>query len=158
MGAPVQSLVSTPAARVPEVRRVTRVIDGDTIEVEVGRGVRKVRLLGIDTPETKDPRRPVECFGREAAAKMRGLVGGRAVRLERDEVSDTVDRYGRLLRYVYSGDRLVNAEMIRQGYARAYLLFPFSRRDEFREHEREARDRGAGLWAPDACGGDAAAG
>jgi micrococcal nuclease len=74
------------------------------------------------------------------------------VRLEKDQIGDTVDRYGRLLRYVYVGDRLVNAEMIRQGYARAYLRFPFSRRDEFREHEQEARERERGLWAHDACG------
>ena len=148
----VQPIVTTPTARTQEGHRVTRVIDGDTIEVEVGLVIRRVRLVGIDTPETKDPRKPVECFGQEAAARMNSLVGGRTVRLEKDPVGDTVDRYGRLLRYVYSGDRLVNAEMIRQGYARAYLHFPFTRRDEFREHEREARERERGLWARDACG------
>lgn len=129
-------------------------IDGDTIEVDDGGERREVRLIGIDAAETKDPRKPVQCFGPEATVKMRSSVGGRTVRLEADRIGDRIDRYGRLLRYVHLGDRLVNAEMIRQGYARAYTRFPFSRLEEFRGYEREARERGIGLWDPDACGAE----
>src|SRR3990172_7201954 len=76
--------------------KVTRVIDGDTIELGDGR---RVRYIGIDTPETVDPRKPVECFGKEAAAKNRELVDGKMVEMEKD-ASET-DKYGRLLRYIY---------------------------------------------------------
>jgi micrococcal nuclease len=130
------------------------VIDGDTIEVDDGGERREVRLIGIDAAETKHPGKPVQCFGPEATARMRTSVGGRTVRLEPDPIGDRIDRYGRLLRYVHLGDRLVNAEMIRQGYARAYTRFPFSRLEEFRSYEREARERRLGLWDPAACGAD----
>ena len=81
--------------------QVVRVIDGDTIEVSVAGQTHKVRYIGIDTPETKHPTKPVEPFGPEAAAKNEELVGGKIVGLEED-ISET-DRYGRLLRYVYVG-------------------------------------------------------
>ncbi len=99
---------------------VARVIDGDTIEViyEAGQ-LKKVRLIGIDTPETVDPRKPVQCFGQEASAKTKALLEGKQVRLEKDTIGDSIDKYGRLLRYVYVDGTLVNAELIKQGYAYA---------------------------------------
>lgn len=129
--------------------RVARVVDGDTIKLEDGR---TVRYIGIDTPETVDPRRPVGCFGKEASVKNKELVSHGDVRLERD-VSDT-DKYGRLLRYVYAGDVFVNEFLVREGYARASSYPPDVKyQDVFREAEREAREAKRGLWADDTCAG-----
>lgn len=107
---------------------VSRVVDGDTLVVaDVGR----VRLIGVNTPESVDPRRPVEDFAKEAAAFTKRLAEGRRVRLEYD-VART-DRYDRTLAYVFLEDgTFVNAEIIRQGYGFAYTAFPFRYLDEFR--------------------------
>lgn len=129
--------------------RVNRVVDGDTIEVEVDGVLAKVRYIGVDTPETKDPNSPVEPFGPEASAANAALVDGRVVLLEKD-VSET-DRFGRLLRDVWikDGDEwlLVNLLLVRQGYA-AVSTFPPDVKyvDELFVAEREARDAGRGLW------------
>lgn len=125
---------------------VTRVIDGDTIEIEGGQSV---RYIGIDTPETVDPRRPVGCFGKEAGEENKRLVGGKEVILVKD-VSDT-DQFGRLLRYVYvSKDNVtvfVNDHLVRQGYARASTYPPDVRfTEQFLQAEREAREKNLGLW------------
>lgn len=127
--------------------RVKRVIDGDTIELENGD---KVRYIGIDTPESVKPNTPIQCFAKEAAARNRELVLDKEVRLEHD-VSDR-DRYGRLLRYVYVGDVFVNAELVRQGYAKSASFPPdIAKQDLFRSLEREAREAKRGLFADDAC-------
>ena len=121
---------------------VERVVDGDTIIVQ---GVGRVRLIGVDTPETVDPRRPVECFGKEASAFTTRLLEGQHVRLEYDQ--ERTDRYGRTLAYVHLEDgTFANAEIVRQGYGHAYTRFPFHYLDEFREHQREARQADRGLW------------
>ena len=129
----------------PEPQRdylVERVVDGDTIIV---RGVGRIRLIGVDTPETVDPRRPVEFFGREASAFTKRMLEGQRVRLEYDW--QRTDRYGRTLAYVRLLDgTLINAEIIRQGFGHAYTRFPFRYLDEFRQYEREARGAGRGLW------------
>ncbi|NMB92520.1 MAG: thermonuclease family protein [Parcubacteria group bacterium] len=126
---------------------VTRVIDGDTIEIEGGQ---KVRYIGIDTPETVDPRKPVQCFGVEASKKNKELVEGKRVRLEKD-VSET-DKYGRLLRYVYADDIFVNDYLVRQGYAYASTFPPDVKyQDKFVEAQKEARENNRGLWS--ACSG-----
>lgn len=141
---------STPS--IPLLFFVNRVIDGDTIEITDEYGLaKKVRLTGIDTPETVDPRKLVQCFGREASEKTKSLVEGKYVRLEQDSIGDTIDRYGRLLRYVYVGDIFVNMELLKQGYAYAYLEFPFSKSFEFKQYENEARENKKGLWAPGVC-------
>ena len=125
--------------------QVIRVIDGDTIEVVVVGQTYKVRYIGIDTPETKHPTKPVEPYGPEAAAKNEELVGGKIVGLEKD-VSET-DRYGRLLRYVYVGDLMVNAELVRLGYAQVSTYPPDVKyQDLFLQLQREAREAGRGLW------------
>ena len=131
---------------------VVRVIDGDTIVVAPNpfppsaRGDH-IRLLGVDTPESVDPTKPVERFGLEAVAFTRRLCEGRRVRLE-FEPGNTQDRYGRTVAYVFLEDgTLVNAEIIRQGYGYAYTRFPFARMEEFRALEAEARAARRGLWA-----------
>ena len=129
-------------ARAANPRVCIRVIDGDTIELDGGE---RVRLIGVNTPESVDPRRPVERFGKEASSFTRRLAEGTAVRLELDD--ETRDRYGRTLGYIYlPDDTLLNAEIIRQGYGYAYTRFPYRRMDEFVELEREAREQGRGLW------------
>ena len=125
--------------------QVVRVIDGDTIEVFIGGKTYKVRYIGIDTPETKDPQKGVEWMGPEAAAKNEELVGGKVVGLEKD-VSET-DRYGRLLRYVWVGNLMVNAELVRLGYAQVSTYPPDVKyADLFLQLQREAREAGRGLW------------
>ena len=121
---------------------VERVVDGDTIVV---RDVGRVRLIGVDTPETVHPSRPVEFFGREASAFTKQLVDGKRVLLEYDR--QRTDRYGRTLAYVHLPDgTFVNAEIIRRGYGHAYTRFPFKYLDRFRGLERDARRAGRGLW------------
>lgn len=126
-----------------EFFKVVRVIDGDTIELENGE---RVRYIGIDTPETLDPRKPVECFGAEASKKNKELVEGRAVRLEKD-ITDR-DEYNRLLRYVFMGDTFINLELVRQGFAHSYSYPPdVKRQEQFLTAEREARETKRGLWS-----------
>jgi len=124
-------------------RTVVRVVDGDTLLLD---GDERVRLIGVNTPESVDPRRPVEYFGKEAAAFTRRVAEGRRVRLAYDQ--ERKDRYGRTLAYVHLEDGMfLNAELIRQGYGHAYTRFPFRYADEFRAYEREARQQRRGLWA-----------
>jgi micrococcal nuclease len=124
---------------------VVSVVGGDTIDVQLdGRTVR-VRYLGINTPETKHPTRGVEPFGPEADAANRRLVAGKTVCLELDV--HPRDRYQRLLAYVYVGDVMVNAELVRQGYAQVATFPPNVRyQDRFQALQQEAREAPRGLW------------
>ncbi len=125
---------------------VEKVIDGDTILLSDGQ---KLRYIGIDTPETKDPRKPVGCFGDIASDKNKELVEGKEVRLEKD-VSET-DRYGRLLRYVWVGEIFVNQYLVRNGYAKAASFPPdIKYQNLFKDAENYARENNLGLWR--ACG------
>lgn len=137
-----------------EITVVGRVIDGDTIELA---DKRKVRYIGIDTPEMGDHDRTKPgfsnpkawlwkaCFAGEAKEENARLVDGKTVRLERD-ISDT-DKYGRHLRYVYVGDVFVNDYLVRQGFARIDTVPPdIAHRDQFLASQREARGEGKGLW------------
>jgi micrococcal nuclease len=132
-----------------ETARVIRVVDGDTIVIDRGRGDERLRYIGIDTPESVKPESPVELMGREASAANAALVEGREVVLEAD-VSDR-DRFDRLLRYVWLREdgtwRHVNLELVRQGYAQVATYPPDVRwRDELADAQRVARAAGAGLW------------
>ena len=126
---------------------VTKVVDGDTIDLDTGQAV---RLIGIDTPETVDPRRPVGCFGKEASNETKSLVSGRQVILQKD-VSEK-DKYDRLLRYVFlpldNGQLLfVNDYLVREGYAKVLTYPPDVKYNEqFRQAELEARSAKKGLW------------
>ncbi len=134
----------------PDLYLVRRVKDGDTIELENGE---VVRYIGIDTPESVHPRRPIECFGIEASLKNKELVEGKRVRLEKD-ITDR-DKYGRLLRYVYIEDQksgfeadfFVNLELVKEGYASVYTYPPDVKYNElFLEAQKNARENNLGLW------------
>lgn len=145
---PATAIPSPPAGRT--VAQVTRVVDGDTIDVDIDGQTYRVRYIGIDTPETVDPRRPVGCFGREASQRNRELVDGKTVELEKD-VSET-DDFGRLLRYVWLGQEMVNATLVREGYAVSSTYPPDVKyQDLFLSLQREAQQAGRGLWS--ACAG-----
>lgn len=135
------------ADRGPGVATVVRVVDGDTLEVELDSGSERVRLLGIDTPETVHPDKPVECFGPEASDRMKQLAPpGTALRLERD--TELRDRFGRLLAYAYLPDgTFVNLSMVSDGYATTLNIDPNrAHRDELSAAQREAKAAGLGLW------------
>ncbi len=140
---------SAPVGRT-EIGTVVAVVDGDTIKVEISGTVYTVRYIGIDTPETVHPSQPVEWMGPEASAANSRLIGDRQVVLEKD-VSE-MDRYGRLLRYVWldegSAWLLVNRELVRLGFANASSYPPdVAYQDLFRQAEADAREAGLGLWA-----------
>ena len=131
---------------------VVRVVDGDTVEVRVGGREETVRLIGIDTPETVDPRSPVECFGQEASERTKALLpAGAGVRLVAD--AEPRDRYDRLLAYVYRDDgTFVNLALVEDGYASVSTYPPnVAHEREFTAAAARARDEGRGLWS--ACGG-----
>ena len=131
----------------PGTYKVVQVADGDTILVDMKGRVEKVRLIGVDSPEIHHPSKPVQCFGFEAAKYTADLVQDKRVRLEADPASGNRDRYQRLLRYVYLEDeRLLNSLLIQEGFAFAYLTFPHSKLEEFKDLEKQAELGNAGLW------------
>ncbi len=134
-----------------ESAKVVRVVDGDTIIVRLGGQDRRLRYIGMDTPETKKPDTPVQWMGPEASAANAALVEGRTVILEKD-VSET-DRFGRLLRYVWlaDGDRwtLVDLELVRRGFAQVETDPPDVKyADRLLDAQRTARAASTGLWGP----------
>jgi micrococcal nuclease len=105
-------------------------------------------MIGIDTPETHRPGSPVQCYGPEASAYTKQLIGNNRVRLQADPLDTNRDRYNRLLRYVYLPDgRLVETELINNGYAFAYTQFPFEKKAEFSADQEAAKSANKGLWA-----------
>ncbi len=134
--------------------KVLKIVDGDTIDVEIDGKAERLRLIGINTPETVDPRRPVECFGKEASAKAVEFLSGEEVELESDPTQSDKDKYGRLLRYVRTKEGFFyNLEIIKRGYAYEYTYdTPYQYQAEFRAAQADAKSQGRGLWADGACG------
>lgn len=132
---------------------VVKVVDGDTIDVEIDGAVERLRLIGINTPESVDPRKPVECFGIEASNKAKEMLMGRLVALESDPTQGERGKYGRLLRYVRTQDGLFyNLEIIKQGYAFEYTYDTvYKYQAEFKSAEEYAQENELGLWADGAC-------
>lgn len=138
--------------------QVVRVVDGDTLIVRRQGQLRdeKVRMIGINTPESVDPRRIVECFGKEASTVLRTWLDGKEVYLAEDVQADERDKYHRLLRNVFLPEGTdVNATLVAQGYAQAYTNFPMnkSRKQQLVRLQQEAKTRQRGLWNPDVCNG-----
>lgn len=145
--------VSIETKSAPNPLIVTRIVDGDTIVVLINGVSEKVRLIGVDTPETVDPRKPVQCFGKEASRFTENLLLNNAVRLESDASQGDRDKYGRLLRYVFLEDgTLVNKKIISEGYGHEYTYrIPYKHQSDFKNAERIAREAQKGLWALGAC-------
>jgi endonuclease YncB( thermonuclease family) len=135
-----------------ELFDVVKVIDGDTITIKIEGKNETIRLIGLDTPETSDPRTGVQCFGKEATAKLKAVIGKR-VSIEKDAGEGERDKYDRLLAYVYSEEGiLLNKYLIEQGYAYEYTYkTPYKYQKEFKAAEADAKAKKRGLWAPDAC-------
>lgn len=145
---------------------VKSVVDGDTIKIlkldttnrstvaSTGLETTTVRLIGINTPETVDLRRPVECFGKEASNKAKEILLGQNIIVELDSTQGTKDKYGRLLAYIYleKDGIFFNKYMIEQGYAYEYTYdMPYKYQSQFKEAEKKARDLKSGLWAEGVC-------
>lgn len=136
-----------------EYFRVAKVVDGDTIDLVINGKTERLRLIGINTPEVVDPRKPVECFGREASDNAKKLLSGQEVRIEVDPSQDDRDKYGRLLRYVWRRDGLFyNLEAIEDGFAYEYTYqLPYRYQKEFKAAQKYAKDNEVGLWAKGVC-------
>lgn len=135
--------------------KVDYVVDGDTIKVLLNGKVETIRLIGIDTPEVVDPRKPVQCFGREASNKAKEILNNQTVYLESDPTQGERDKYQRLLRYVWLDDNTnFNKLMISEGYAHEYTYaVPYKYQGEFKQAEKEAEESNRGLWSPNTCNG-----
>lgn len=133
---------------------VVKVVDGDTVAINMDGKVETLRLIGLDTPETVDPRKPVQCFGIEASNKAKSVLAGQEVRIEADPTQGVYDKYNRLLAYVYLKDgTLFNKMMIAEGYGHEYTYnAPYKYQSEFKAAEMSAKTGEKGLWANGACG------
>lgn len=131
---------------------VTKVIDGDTIDVAIDGKKETVRLIGIDAPETFGSRKSLQCFGEQSSAFARNLLTGKQVVLEKDETQGERDKYQRLLRYIFLNGKNINQFMIEEGYSYEYTYqTPYKYQGAFKEAENQARESKRGLWADDAC-------
>jgi micrococcal nuclease len=143
------ALTAGPSAAPPEAGdlvTVARVVDGDTFIAQAADRRFRVRLIGVDTPETVKPQTPVQCFGREASSYARRALDGRRVRLVYDV--DKYDRYGRVLAYVYVGTEFFNLELVRRGYGVVLTVPPdVAHVDDFVAAQVSARTSGRGLWS-----------
>ena len=135
---------------------VTAVSDGDTIKVLVDGKTETVRLIGVDTPETKDPRKAVQCYGAEAGAYTKTTLLGKIVSLAQDDSQQNRDKYGRLLRYVFLEDGTnFNEQLIRAGYAYEYTYrTPYQYQSVFKQAQQEAKTNSVGLWSQTTCSGN----
>jgi len=138
---------------IPEIEpnkqyEVIKVVDGDTFNVKVDGYTVKVRLIGVDTPETVDPRKVVQCFGKEASSMAKQLLTKHTVTLDTDPTQEKSDKYGRLLAYVHNDeDIFINSYMIEKGYAHEYTYnIPYKYQKEFKDLEKQAREGKLGLW------------
>lgn len=132
--------------------KVIRVVDGDTIDINIdGQSVR-VRLIGVNTPETVHPSKPVECFGKEASNYTNRMLYGKNIQLELDSSQDSFDSYNRLLAYVYIDGNNFNYMLIRNGYAYEYTYnVPYKYQTEFKKAQYYASANNIGLWNPNVC-------
>lgn len=152
---PAQKTATSPNSQY-KYYAVSTVVDGDTIKVNKDGSIITLRLIGLDTPETVDPRKPVQCFGKEASNKAKELLLGKKIRIESDSTQGTLDKYGRTLAYVYREDGLFyNKYMVEQGYAHEYTYnLPYKYQSEFKTAQKYAQANLLGLWAINTCNGN----
>ncbi|MEI6054068.1 MAG: thermonuclease family protein [Candidatus Saccharibacteria bacterium] len=136
--------------------KVVKVVDGDTIDVNIDDKTERLRLIGIDTPETVDPGSPVQCFGKEASDKAKELLSNKQVRLESDKSQGERDKYSRLLRYVFLEDGTsYNKYVIAEGYGKEYTYSSaYKYQAEYKQAQIDAQSQKKGLWAASTCAGD----
>lgn len=153
---PVFGAEIKPPEKFSETGKVVEVVDGDTIKVKIGDKVETIRLIGLNTPETKNPRKPVECYGKEASERAKKLLNEKTVSLERDESQQNRDKYNQLPRYAWiDGKILFNLVMIAEGYAYEYTYRdPYKYQKAFKEAQEQAEKEEKGLWHPDTCAGE----
>lgn len=144
----LHSLNQAAVSNQPGLYKVIRFVDGDTITVDMNGKPEKIRLIGVDTPETHKPNTPVQCYGPAAAAYTKNLINKQPVRLVSDSESTNRDRYDRLLRYVFLADgTFINRSLIENGYGFYYPYFPFTKSADFAKAQTEAQTAHRGLWA-----------
>lgn len=142
-------LLLTPSLLFGQEASIIRIVDGDTVVALVNNKEEKIRIIGINTPESVDPRRPVECFGKEASNQAQELLTSQKVQLEDATQRDT---YGRLLAYITLADETdFGLEMIETGYAYSFKSYPHARLSQYNQAEKRAQENNVGLWSPDAC-------
>uniref|UniRef100_A0A7C4R5I7 Nuclease n=1 Tax=candidate division CPR3 bacterium TaxID=2268181 RepID=A0A7C4R5I7_UNCC3 len=136
--------------------KVLRVVDGDTIDVEVNGVENRVRLIGVNTPEIVDPRKSVECFGLQASDYTKSILTGQSIYIERDSTQGEKDKYGRSLAYIFLEDgSFLNLKLIMEGYAYEYTYqIPYKYQSEFQEAQRLAQKEKIGLWGDTVCFSD----
>ncbi|MCX6808683.1 MAG: thermonuclease family protein [Candidatus Berkelbacteria bacterium] len=154
--APTQTAPEKTTSEAKVLYKVVSVVDGDTIKVSIDGKTETLRLIGIDTPETVDPTKSVQCFGPESSEKARALLSGQEVSLESDPSQGDLDKYNRLLRYVFLGDGTsYNLTMIQEGFAHEYTYkTAYKYQTEYRSAEASAKAAGLGFWAKETCDGD----
>ena len=132
-----------------------KVVDGDTVDIAQDDKSVRVRLIGINSPESVDPRRPVECFGKEASNHAKEILSGKTVRIELDSSQGMYDKYGRLLAYIIlQGGASFNQKMIAEGYAYEYTYDrPYKYQKTFKAAQVNAREQLLGLWSSQTCSG-----
>ncbi len=145
----ISPLKSSSVREIPALYRVVKVIDGDTIKVDIGGKIETVRLIGMDTPEISHPLHPQDdYFGPEAAQYTKQLLENQSVYLIPDPMQSNRDKYNRLLRYVFLEDgTLVNAKLVAEGYAYNYMYEPFQFMKQFDYLEKQAKENQLGLWS-----------
>ena len=152
-----ETLPTTPQAKQTTennpLYKVVKVVDGDTISVNINGVNTSVRMIGIDTPETVDPRKTVQCFGQEASNKAKSILSNQMVQLELDSSQGKYDKYDRLLAYVFLiGGINFNELMIKEGYAYEYTYsIPYKYQSAFKSAQKEAQANKRGLWADGVC-------
>jgi micrococcal nuclease len=145
---PKYSKKPVPEINPTEQYEVNKVVDGDTFSIKIDKRIINVRMIGVDTPETVDPRKTVQCFGKEASDKTKELLVNQTVRLEIDKTQGKLDKFGRILAYVYRSDEIfINSYLIENGYAHEYTYnIPYKFQEEFKNLEKIAKEEKRGLW------------
>ena len=134
--------------------KVTRVVDGDTIKVDIDGTIETIRIIGVDTPETVDPRKPVQCFGKEASDKAKSILTDKSVTLETDITQGDRDKYDRLLRYVFLDGTDYGKSMIASGYAHEYTYKdPYKYQADYKIAQTTAQKESLGFWSSNTCNG-----
>lgn len=132
--------------------KVIKIIDGDTLEVYHDNKIEKIRMIGLNTPESVDPRRGLECYGIESSDRLKNLLEGKIVKLEEDETQGSLDKYGRALRYIFLDGININQKMIEEGYGFEYTYKkPYKYQKEFKQSQKIAEENNVGLWNEKNC-------